>query len=107
MRDALISIAFAAGCLLAPIALALSPREGEAVAVIAAPWSPISAAFIVATADGRLLDAANTLVAVGIDAAPDFTPRLYAAGALLVIDAKTAALCLPGFPNQFPMGGRA
>ena len=65
MRDASLVIAFAAVCLFAPIALALSPRGGEAVAVIAWPWSGVSAPLIVA-----------------------------AAGALLVLDAKAAAFCL-------------
>ena len=95
MRDAILAIAFSLVCLFAPIALALSPRDGEAVAVIATPWSGLSAPMIVAAADGRLLDAAaNHLVAVGIDASSDFASRLYAAGALLVLDARTAAFCL-------------
>ena len=95
MRDALSSIAFAAVCLLAPVALALSPQEGVAVAVIAAPWSRVSALDIVAAADGRLLDDPNALIAIAIGTAPEFTLRLYGAGALLVIDAKAAVLCLP------------
>ena len=95
MRDAILVIAFSSACLFAPIALALSPRDGEAVAVIAAPWSGASAPQIIAAADGRLLDAAaNHLVAIGIDASPGFAPRLYAAGALLVLDARAAAFCL-------------
>ena len=94
MRDAILMIAFSAVCLFAPIALSLSPRDGEAVAVIAAPWSG-GAPLIVAAADGRLLDvAANHLLAIGIDASPGFASRLYAAGAILVLDARAAALCL-------------
>jgi hypothetical protein len=95
VRDAILFIAFAAFCLLAPVALALAPRDGAPVAVIAAPWSRASAAAILATADGRLLEAAaNRLVAIGIDEAPGFTSRLYGAGALIVLDAGAVAACL-------------
>ena len=94
MRDVVLASAFAALCLFGPIALALLPHEGEAVAVIARPWSDTNASGTVAAADGRLLDlAANNLVAIAVDASPDFVSRLYAAGALLVVDARIAAFC--------------
>ena len=94
MRNAVLAFTFAAFCLLGPIALALSPREGEAVAVMAMPWPGASASATVAAADGRLLGlAANQLLAIAIDGSPGFVWRLYAAGALLVIDARAAAFC--------------
>jgi hypothetical protein len=101
LRDAVLVIAFAAVCLFTPLVLALSPRDGEAVAVFAAPWTGAGAPLIVAAADGRLLDAtANHLLAIAIDPSPGFAARLYAAGAVLVIDAEAAALCLGRSPDQ-------
>ena len=100
MRNAVLVITFAAFCLLGPIALALSPRDGEAVAVLAMPWPGANASATVAAADGRLLDlAANQRLAIAIDASPDFVWRLYAAGALLVLDARAAAFCFPAAPD--------
>jgi hypothetical protein len=94
VRNAVPAFTFAAFCLFGPIALALSPRDGEAVAVLAMPWPGASASATVAAADGRLLDlAGNQLLAIAIGGSPDFIARLYAAGALLVIDARAAALC--------------
>jgi hypothetical protein len=95
VRDVVLAVIFAGFCLLGPIALALSPRDGEAVAVLAMPWPGANASATVAAADGRLLDlAANRLVAIAVDGSPGFVSRLYAAGALLVIDARAATFCL-------------
>jgi hypothetical protein len=96
LRDAILLLAFAAFCLFAPIVIALSPRDGAPVAVIAPPWSGADAAAILAAAEGRLLEAAaNRLVAIGIDETPGFAWRLYGAGALLVLDARAMTLCRP------------
>jgi hypothetical protein len=111
LRDTLLFIVFAAFCVLAPIAMALAPRDGAPVAVIAAPWAGASAAAILAAADGRLVEAAaNRLVAIGIDEAPGFAERLYGAGALLVLDARAMLLCsrrdggAQGAPTTFTLG---
>jgi hypothetical protein len=106
VRNAVLAFSFAAFCLLGPIALALSPRDGEAVAVLARPWSAANASATVTAADGRLLDlAANQLLAIAIDASPGFVSRLYAAGALLVIDARAAAFCLRPQSSQIRTNG--
>ena len=93
LRDGYLAIGFAAVCILAPTALALSPRAGEPVAVIAMPGSGIDAAVAIATAGGELIDVAGSgLVAIGLG--PDgFAGRLYAAGAFLVLDGRAAAFC--------------
>ena len=106
MHNAVLAFTFAAFCLLGPIALALSPRDGEAVAVLAVPWWGANASATVAAADGRLLDlAANQLLAIAIDGSPDFVSRLYAAGALLVVDARAAAFCFPAATQTPRMNG--
>jgi hypothetical protein len=94
LRDAYLGIGFAVVCILAPTALALSPRAGEPVAVIAMPWSDVNAATVIATAGGQLIDvAASGVVAIGLGQQTGFAGRLYAAGALLVLDGRAAAFC--------------
>jgi hypothetical protein len=93
VREAIVVIAFSGVCAFAPVALALAPRAGEPMAVIAPPWSAASASSIVAAAHGFLLDAADHHVAIGIDPSPGFASRLYGAGAFLVLDGRAAALC--------------
>jgi len=93
MRDILTVGLFGAICALAPTLLALAPRSGEPVAVIAAPWAP-AASIIVAAADGALIGPGSaSLVAVGMSESPDFITRLYRSGAALVLDARAAWLC--------------
>ncbi|HEY7386425.1 MAG TPA: hypothetical protein VH743_22410 [Beijerinckiaceae bacterium] len=108
MRDAVLAFMFSVLCLLGPLALALSPRDGEAVAVLAMPWPGASASATVAAADGRLLDlVANQLLAIAVDDSPEFVSRLYGAGALLVIDARAAAFCFPAANRPTPHQGPA
>lgn len=93
MRDTLTVLLFAAACGLAPAALALAPRAGEPVAVVASPWAP-KAPAIVAAADGVLIDAGRArIVAIATSDASDFVARLYRAGAALVLDGRGAGLC--------------
>jgi hypothetical protein len=94
LRDTCLAVGFALVCILATTALALSPRAGEPVAVIAMPWSDVNAAIVIASAGGQLIDvAASGLVAIGLGPSAGFAGRLYAAGALLVVDGRAAAFC--------------
>ena len=70
-------------------ALTFTLPAGSAVAVAAR--SDLAAGAIVA-AGGRLVDAGPLFVIARFDE-PGFVPRLYAAGALLVIDAQAAGGC--------------
>jgi hypothetical protein len=102
-RDLAIAGLFAvlAGCL--PAALALAPKSGAPVAVIAAPWAEDGAALrIVAKADGTLLDAAHGGgVAIATSAGDDFVGRLYESGAALVLDGAALSACLSIAGNPF------
>src|SRR5262245_29808089 len=95
-RDLAIAGLFAvlAGCL--PATLALAPKSGAPVAVIAAPWAEHGAAVrIVAAADGTLLEAAHGGgVAIATSAGGDFVDRLYDSGAVLVLDGAALSACL-------------
>ena len=86
--------ALLAGCL--PAALALAPKSGAPVAVIAAPWAENGAALrIVAKAGGTLLDAARDGgVAIATSAGDDFVGRLYESGAVLVLVGAALSACL-------------
>jgi len=95
-RDLAIAGIFAllAGCL--PAVLALTPKPGAPVAVIAAPWAEDGAALrIVAAADGTVLDTARDGgIAIAAPAADDFVARLYQSGAVLVLDGAALSACL-------------
>ena len=88
----LFTSAFFLVCLILPVAAALSPRPGEAVAVLSLPalgGSP--AADAVAAAGGQLLDMlGGGRVAIARSDEPGFAKRLYAAGALLVFRAGSS-----------------
>jgi hypothetical protein len=96
MRDFAVAGAFAllAGTL--PAAVALAPKPGAPVAVIALPWEQDGAALrIVAAADGLLLAAAGGGgIAIATSVASDFIERLYRSGAVLVVDGATLSACL-------------
>jgi len=79
-----------------PAALALAPKAGEPVAVIAGPWAEGGAALrIVAAADGSVLAAARDgSVAIAAAAGDDFVDRLYQSGAVLVLDGAALSACL-------------
>jgi hypothetical protein len=95
-RDLAIAGAFAlfAGCM--PAALALAPKAGTPVAVIALPWAEDGAALrIVAAADGRVIGAAHGgEIAIAMPTGDDFVSRLYQSGAALVLDGAALAACL-------------
>jgi ABC-type branched-subunit amino acid transport system substrate-binding protein len=96
VRTEVIACAIAAATGLAPTVIALAPAEGKPVAVIVAPWQPREAALrITAAAGGRLLMMTSTGVVTTADADGDgFVGRLYAAGAILVLNAAVVPACL-------------
>jgi hypothetical protein len=73
-------------------AMTFTAAPGASVAILAPRASGIAA---VASAGGRILDAGPFLVVARFDG-PGFVPRLYAAGALLVLDADTSGGCRGG-----------
>lgn len=85
--------------LVAASAFATSP--GTSVAIFAPPGSALAA---VTAADGRLVDV-GTFVAIARFDDPGFVARLYAAGALLVLDARMAGGCT-GLPPKNRVASR-
>ena len=75
-------------------AFALEPRAGEPVAVFAPFMSADGVAGLVAAAGGALLAVGGRAdVVIATAQEPGFSARLYAAGALLVLDARAAPWC--------------
>lgn len=93
MRDFVLALAVILFFSLPPVAVALWPREGAAVVVLATP----EAASVVGAAGGVLLalDADNTSALTRSDSSTvDFRARLTAAGARLVLAAPDDLACL-------------
>ena len=104
MRELIVAGTFALLAGLLPAGLALAPKAGTPVAVIASPWAePGDAMRIVAAADGRILRATHSgSVAIATSDSNDFVARLYQSGAALVVDGATLAGCLAAIsPNTF------
>jgi hypothetical protein len=95
-RDIAIGALFALCAGLLPAGVALAPKAGAPVAVIAAPWADDAEALrIVAAADGSVLGTTpRGGVAIATSVAADFVARLYRAGAAAVIDAGAVSACL-------------
>ena len=95
-RDFAIAGLFALLAGLLPAVLALTPKPGAPVAVIAAPWAEDGAALrIVAAAEGTVLDTArHGEIAIAAAAGGDFVDRLYRSGAVLVLDGTALSACL-------------
>ena len=85
----------ASGWLVVVIALTFGSAPGKSMAIIG---SPTEALTIIARANGRVL-AANRYVTFARSDDSDFVTRLYAAGALLVLDAEQAGGC-SGLPPK-------
>ena len=87
----------AGGWLVVVIALTFGSAPGKSMAIIG---SPTEALTIIARANGRVL-AANSYVTIARSDDAGFVTRLYAAGALLVLDAEQAGGCggLPPNPT--------
>ena len=85
----------ASGWLAVVIALTFGTAPGKSMAIIG---SPTEALTIIAKANGRVL-AANRYVTFARSDDAGFVARLYAAGALLVLDAEQAGGC-SGLPPK-------
>ena len=78
-----------AGWLTVVVALTFGSAPGKSMAVIGPPSIALAA---IAKADGRVL-ASNDYVTIARSDDSGFVARLYAAGALLVLDAEQAGGC--------------
>lgn len=79
------------------VAIAAVPT-GTRVVVVASPWSaPDRVVSIIGEAGGTLVNGGRShWLAVADGNSPDFTKRLLAAGALLILDGRLAAACMKG-----------
>lgn len=95
-RDLVLAGAFALCAGLLPAGIALAPKTGAPVAVVAPPWAADGEAVrIVAAADGVVVDATRRGgIAIATSVATDFIARLYQSGASVVIDAAALTACL-------------
>ena len=82
----------AAGWLAVVFALTFVSPAGRAMAIVGDPARALAA---IAQANGRVLSA-NGYVTIARSDDADFVARLYAAGALLVLDAEQAGGCSGG-----------
>jgi hypothetical protein len=85
----------ASGWLAIVVALTFGSAPGKSMAIIGPPTEAVA---IVAKANGRVL-AANSYVTFARSDDSGFVTRLYAAGALLVLDAEQAGGC-SGLPPK-------
>ena len=85
----------ACGWLAVVIALTFGSAPGKSMAIVGPPSQALA---IIAKANGRVL-AANDYVTFARSDDPGFVARLYAAGALLVLDAEQAGGC-SGLPPK-------
>lgn len=74
--------------LVLPLAMLLSPRPAHAVAAIFPPWfdSSVAQQRVVAAGGVFLRGSARSWIILSRSDSPDFARRLYAAGAVLVLD---------------------
>jgi hypothetical protein len=84
-----------AGWLAVVTALTFGSGPGKSMAVIGPPSQALAA---IVKANGRIL-ASNNYVTIARSDDADFVGRLYAAGALLVLDAEQAGGC-SGLPRR-------
>ena len=86
-----------AGWLAALVALTFGSAPGKSMAVVGPPSQTLA---VIARANGRIL-ASNDYVTIARSDDAGFVARLYAAGALLVLDAEQAGGCsgLPPAPS--------
>jgi hypothetical protein len=106
-RDLAIAGAFVLCAGLLPAGIALAPKTGAPVAVIAPPWASDGEALrIVAAADGFVLGATpRGGIAIATSAAADFIVHLYQAGASAVVDAGAMSACV-SIPGGQPFSKR-
>ena len=96
IRDWLFLLIFSTAVAVGIVMIGISPRSGDQVAVMVAPWQPSSAAMeVVAAAGGRFVRSGFAdWVVVASSSRPDFASRLYSAGAWIVADPTAAGACL-------------
>lgn len=93
LPTAAIAFALTLSALVGP-AVALQPRLGEPVALIAPPWAETGAAEAAVVSAGGVVAARAGLAIVAQSSDPRFLTRLNAAGGFLLLDAaRLAALC--------------
>ncbi|NOJ45621.1 hypothetical protein [Bradyrhizobium archetypum] len=85
------------GWLVVVTTLTFGSAPGKSIAVIGPPSQALAA---IARANGRIL-ASNNFVTIARSDDVDFVGRLYAAGALLVLDAEQAGGCSGLPPRRF------
>ena len=85
----------ASGWLAVVVTLTFGSAPGKSMAIVGPPAQALA---IVAKANGRIL-AANDYVTIARSDEAGFVARLYAAGALLVLDAEQAGGC-SGLPSK-------
>jgi hypothetical protein len=86
----------AAGWLAVVLGLTFISPPGQAMAIVGPPARAIAA---IGKANGRVLSA-GSFVTIARSDQPGFAARLYAAGALLVLDAEQAGGCGGGAPRR-------
>jgi hypothetical protein len=86
------------GWLVAVLALTFASPPGKAMAIIGMPAQAVAA---IAAADGRVISASRFVTIARSDDA-HFVAKLYAAGALMVLDAEQAGGC-SGLPPRRPV----
>jgi hypothetical protein len=86
-----------AGWLVAVLALTFVSPPGKAMAIVGVPAQAIAA---IAAADGRIISAGRFVTIARSDDV-HFVAKLYAAGALVVLDAEQAGGC-SGLPPRRP-----
>jgi hypothetical protein len=86
----------ASGWLAVIVALTFGSAPGKSMAIIGPPAQAFAA---IARANGRILASSDYITIARSDDA-DFVAQLYAAGALLVLDAEQAGGC-SGLPQRF------
>jgi hypothetical protein len=84
------------GWLTVVVALTFGSPPGKSMAVIGPPSQTLAA---IARANGRIL-ASNDYFTIARSDDAGFVPRLYAAGALLVLDAEQAGGCSGLLPRR-------
>jgi hypothetical protein len=87
----------ACGWLAVVVALTFGSASGKSMAIVGPPSQALA---VIAKANGRIL-ASNHYVTIARSDDADFVARLYAAGALLVLDAEQAGGCSGLPPKQF------
>lgn len=92
------SVAFAFGLITLALVLSFSmlPKQGSKVAVVVLPWTQAGEIIdVVARADGSIVRQGKwRWILVAQSDATDFVDRLYAAGALAVLDPLAFSACI-------------